>query len=390
VAAPARQATLEVEGFDMLALARAVSRRKASAGLAIGLTFAVVGTTLAGTGIGGVFNLGRTNAVNYVTTLTGAYASRLLQITNTSTSAAAVGAQIRASYGTPLQLIGSLTKPPLTVNSSVRVPRLNVERAGLADNASALGGQAPSAYQKAVTGTCAVGSTIRAINSDGTVVCDPDDGTTYTASHPITISGGAIGLSGDRCETGNVYKYGTLREEAWACAPDAVDGGNATTLDGVDSTGFLSATGKAADADKLDGKDSTAFASSSIEAWREVGTAGQPPFENCKTDGTKWTHYGSGVNNVAFYKDPFGRVHLKGSFRCSTGNWDLGGFSVFYLPSGYRPAANTYFTIPSQAATSNAPNLIVISSDGRVGVGYFTGGTEYFFGVDSISFRAAP
>src|SRR6476659_978851 len=34
-------------------------------------------------------------------------------------------------------------------------------------------------------------------------------------------------------------------------------------------------------ADRLDGIDSTAFATTAQEAWHEVGTPGQPPFEVC-------------------------------------------------------------------------------------------------------------
>jgi hypothetical protein len=112
----------------MLALVRTALRRKAAAATAVVLVFLVAGTTIAGSGIGGVFNLGRTNIVNYLTTLTGSYASRLLQVTNTSTSAAAVGAQIKASYGTPLQLVGSSAKPPFTTNSGIKVTNLNADR----------------------------------------------------------------------------------------------------------------------------------------------------------------------------------------------------------------------------------------------------------------------
>jgi hypothetical protein len=49
---------------------------------------------------------------------------------------------------------------------------------------------ADTAYlQRRATGTCAAGSSIRVINADGTVVCETDDGTTYTAGAGLTLTG---------------------------------------------------------------------------------------------------------------------------------------------------------------------------------------------------------
>jgi len=74
-------------------------------------------TALAGTGVGGVFNLGQVNSVNATTTLTGARAGKMLQVTNTSAGAGATGIGITVPAG----------KPPLTVNSSKRVDHLNAD-----------------------------------------------------------------------------------------------------------------------------------------------------------------------------------------------------------------------------------------------------------------------
>jgi hypothetical protein len=140
------------------------ARRKAALVSAGALVLIMAGTAVAGSGIGGVFNLGRTNTVNYVTTLVGSYASRLLQVTNTSTSSAAVGAQIRASYGTPLQLIGSTSKPPFTTNSAVKVPYLNADRLDYLDSTqfqranAAAGGDLTGAYPGPSIAANAVGS----------------------------------------------------------------------------------------------------------------------------------------------------------------------------------------------------------------------------------------
>src|SRR5437667_12462089 len=55
------------------------------------------------------------------------------------------------------------------------------------------GGQPASPFQLRVTGTCAVGSAIRQINADGTVVCENAGSsgvTDVTASAPLVSSGG--------------------------------------------------------------------------------------------------------------------------------------------------------------------------------------------------------
>jgi hypothetical protein len=46
-----------------------------------------------------------------------------------------------------------------------------------------------SAVQARVTGTCPVGQAIRAIGMDGSVTCEADDDTTYTAGPGLTLAG---------------------------------------------------------------------------------------------------------------------------------------------------------------------------------------------------------
>src|SRR2546423_5871093 len=78
-------------------------------------------TALAGSGIGGVFNLGQTNTVNETTTLTGAKAAGAeLQVQNTSTTGAATG----------LSITGPSGKPAITVSNTVMNPRLNAQYLG--------------------------------------------------------------------------------------------------------------------------------------------------------------------------------------------------------------------------------------------------------------------
>lgn len=47
----------------------------------------------------------------------------------------------------------------------------------------------PTATQRRVVGTCAAGSSMRAIGVDGAVTCEPDNDTTYTAGAGLSLSG---------------------------------------------------------------------------------------------------------------------------------------------------------------------------------------------------------
>lgn len=128
------------------------------AGGAVAVGALASASALAGTGIGGVFNLGQTNTVNAKSMLSGATAGPQLQVTNTSTGTGATGLGINVAAG----------KPPLTVNSTTQVPQLNASLLGgkaasaflgangTATNAAKLGGIAPVGYVHGtgtVTGT---------------------------------------------------------------------------------------------------------------------------------------------------------------------------------------------------------------------------------------------
>lgn len=79
------------------------------------LALVTVTPAIAGTGLGAVFNLGRTNTVNAPSTLTGKSSSPMLKLTNTGT-------------GPALQLTTKTTVPPMKVNSSVKVANLNADK----------------------------------------------------------------------------------------------------------------------------------------------------------------------------------------------------------------------------------------------------------------------
>jgi endosialidase-like protein len=111
--------------------------------------------------------------------------------------------------------------------------------------------------QNRVTGTCASGNYVRAIAADGTVTCGADadtnsggDITGVTAGSGLSGGGssGAVTLTVDTatiqsrvtgtCASGNYVRV-INADGMVTCGADAIDGGNAATLDGIDSASFL-------------------------------------------------------------------------------------------------------------------------------------------------------
>src|SRR3954470_15056719 len=71
-------------------------------GAAVGFVCAVLGgatLALAGSGVGGVFNLGVSNSVDAKTTLTGASSGAQLQVTNSNTNGGAFGLGVSGASG---------------------------------------------------------------------------------------------------------------------------------------------------------------------------------------------------------------------------------------------------------------------------------------------------
>lgn len=105
------------------------------------------------------------------------------------------------------------------------------------------------------------------------------------------------------------------------------------------------------------------------EGWHEVGTSGEPAFQNL------WVNFGAPYNTAAFYKDGFGRVHLRGVITSGTS-----GAAAFTLPTGYRPSATLLFP---PASKDSAQQKVEIAADGAVKP---SGSPD---SLDGISFRAA-
>jgi len=102
-----------------------------------------------------------------------------------------------------------------------------------------------------------------------------------------------------------------------------------------------------------------------IEAWHEIGAAGEPAFVN------SWHNFGGGFSTAAFAKDSLGFVHLKGTITGGT------AITAFTLPAGYRPALSLF--IPMANVTFG-----YILSTGAVQPNDFT----VDVGLDGITFKA--
>jgi hypothetical protein len=135
---------------------------------------------LAGTGVGGVFNLGQSNTVNQTSSLSGSSSGAQLTVANSSTAVGANGLRVNGaaassalvaqnSLGAAATFNSGSSKPPFFVNSNVQVPSLN---------SSLLGGHAASFYLPA--------STVRRLGPTTIAACNPAQGT-CDSSGLITI-----------------------------------------------------------------------------------------------------------------------------------------------------------------------------------------------------------
>jgi hypothetical protein len=139
----------------------------------LALTRATASIGVAGSGVGGVFNLGVTNTVNAITKLMGSVAGPSLQIINSSTGTGATSLELRVAPD----------KPPLKVNRTTKVTNLNAdlldgnESTQLAPILRAQ--EDATAFGNTVTGTTEVNSVPIEVPVDGVMMIS---GTVYVNS----------------------------------------------------------------------------------------------------------------------------------------------------------------------------------------------------------------
>jgi hypothetical protein len=82
------------------------------------LTLATASVAVAGSGVGGVFNLGQTNTVNAITKLVGSVTGASLVVDNNSTGTGVTALDLQVEPG----------KTPMKVNSTTKVANLNSDQ----------------------------------------------------------------------------------------------------------------------------------------------------------------------------------------------------------------------------------------------------------------------
>ncbi|KYG65693.1 hypothetical protein AZI86_01050 [Bdellovibrio bacteriovorus] len=115
-------------------------------------------------------------------------------------------------------------------------------------------------------------------------------------------------------------------------------------------------------------------------SWNEVGASGGFTLESWQTPTLQngWVNYENAFNPVGYYKDPFGRVHIRGLVKSGTLS-----ACIFTLPVGYRPANRELF---DQIINANTQGRIDVTSDGCV-LAYSSSST--WSALDGISFQSA-
>jgi hypothetical protein len=151
-------------------------------------------------------------------------------------SAWSCSADLDTNSGGTVTSVGSgagLAGGPITGSGTLSIATGGVTSAMLLDGAIATADLANGAVtgaktdattvQARVTGACAAGNYVRAVAQDGTVTCGADQGTAYTGTAPVSVSGSTISLGG--CAANQVLKWNGT---AWNCAD--VTGGTVTSL----------------------------------------------------------------------------------------------------------------------------------------------------------------
>ncbi len=88
-----------------------------------------------------------------------------------------------------------------------------------------------------MSGSCNAGSSIRAIASNGTVTCELDDNTTYTAEGGLNLSGTTLSLA-----SSTTHGPGVVASKSF-CALFAFNGSNACTASRAGTTWSLVGNG---------------------------------------------------------------------------------------------------------------------------------------------------
>jgi hypothetical protein len=181
------------------------------------------------------------------------------------------------------------------------------------------------------------------------------------------VTGSKINLStlGSVPNAAHATSANTASNAAHATSADTAT--NATHATSADNATNATKATTAVNAEQLGGAAAGAFAKSQLEALHVIGAAGQPAFVGGCT--------GTGFFQApAFYKDPFGVVHLVGDIAGCTANSE-----IFTLPAGFRPLVGERFVIRKGDETTGT---IRVLENGEVAIFSATEGS-----LTDIQFR---
>jgi hypothetical protein len=150
-----------------------------------------------------------------------------------------------------------------------------------------------------------------------------------------------------------------------------------STLGTVPSASSATSAANASNAASLGGRSASSFAPAQAEPVHIVGAPGQPQFN------TGWA-IGSEEQTPGYWKDPFGTVYLQGQAGRASGVES----TIFTLPPGFRPTANSYFATYPAGGTGDVS--IAVLEDGEVQLFNLSDPLDVdFVGLGGVVFRAA-
>ena len=101
------------------------------------------------------------------------------------------------------------------------------------------------------------------------------------------------------------------------------------------------------------------------EGWHEVSTFGTCSISPATVP---WEPLGGSGFAPAYYRDPYGVVHLRGSVKCPASS--ASDYSIFFLPAGFRPDSFVYY-----------PVVVAFNQPGAVGITPNTGELRNLLGL---------
>ncbi|MFV2057862.1 MAG: hypothetical protein ACC707_15455 [Thiohalomonadales bacterium] len=217
------------------------------------------------------------------------------------------------------------------VSTGFAVKAANADRAVIADQVANIDA---TQIQSRVTDNCSGGDTISAINQDGTVVCEVDDGEVYSAGNGISIVSGAIAIA-----VGGVGNA-QISDVAWG----KLQGIPADIADG-DNVGIIAETDPTVLASVKDGVSWTELTGIPAGFSDDIDngiTSESDPQVGTLTNGRWCTSNGTLVNCTSI---------------APTGLWSLNTSNVFY--NSRNVAIGTSFQVNSAILPANARVLTI-------------------------------